>query len=47
MPVAVSCSMFVERFGGDRDLSAQSILLSTVGCTVSVPLVVALMGWLQ
>ncbi len=47
MPVAVSCSMFVERYGGDRDLSAQSILLSTVGCIVSVPLVVALMGWLQ
>lgn len=47
MPVAVSCSMFVERYGGDRDLSAQAILVSTLGCIVSVPLLVALMSWLQ
>lgn len=40
MPVAVSCGMFVERFGGDRDLAARAILFSTIACLVTVPVVV-------
>jgi malate permease and related proteins len=37
MPVAVSCGMFVERFGGDRDLGARAVLLSTLGSLLTVP----------
>lgn len=44
MPVAVSCGMFTERYGGDRDLGAQSILVSTLASLLSVPLLMALMG---
>ena len=47
MPVAVSCGLFVERFGGDRDLAARSILSSTLASSLTVPVVmtaVALIG---
>ena len=37
MPVAISCSMFTERFGGDVSLSAQGILYSTFFSLVTVP----------
>ena len=47
MPVAVSCVIFVERYGGDRDLASQGFLYSTVASLLSVPLVVALVGWLR
>lgn len=47
MPVAVSCGIFVERYGGDRDLASQGILTSTLASLLSVPLVVALVGWLR
>ena len=36
MPVAVSCGVLVERFGGDRNIVAQAILLSTVASLVTV-----------
>jgi predicted permease len=47
MPVAVSCVIFVERYGGDRDLASQGFLYSTLASLLSVPLVVALVGWLR
>jgi predicted permease len=37
MPVAISCSMFTERFGGDVSLSAQGILYSTFFSLATVP----------
>lgn len=37
MPVAVSCGMFVERFGGDRQLTGRATLYSTVASVVTVP----------
>jgi hypothetical protein len=48
MPVAISCSLFAERFGGDTRLSASSIFVSTLLSLVSVPLLYALirtLGW--
>jgi len=39
MPVAVSCSIFTERFGGDTPLAAQSIFYSTLISIASVPLI--------
>lgn len=47
MPVAVSCGLFVERYGGDRDLAAQSILYSTLASLLTVPLLMALVGWMR
>jgi predicted permease len=47
MPVAVSCGIFVERYGGDRDLASQSILTSTLASLLTVPLMVALVSWLR
>lgn len=47
MPVAVSCVIFVERYGGERDLAAQGFLYSTLASLLTVPLVVALVGWLR
>lgn len=41
MPVAVSCSLFIERFGGDRDLAASAITLSTALSLVTLPLMLA------
>lgn len=38
MPVAVSCSLFVEKFGGDRDLAARAIGYSTLLAVLTVPL---------
>jgi predicted permease len=40
MPVAISCSMFVEQYGGDRGISAASIFYTTLLSLVTVPLVV-------
>ena len=37
MPVAISCSMFVERFGGDRGLGATGIFYTTLLSLVTVP----------
>lgn len=46
MPVAISCTMFAERFGGDGALSASSIFTSTLISLVTVPLAVFLSHWL-
>ena len=46
MPVAISCSMFAERFGGDVRLSASSIFASTLLSLVTVPTLYALIRWL-
>jgi predicted permease len=40
MPVAVSCSMFVERYGGDRGLVAAGIFYTTLLSLATVPLIV-------
>ena len=48
MPVAISCSMFAERFGGDVRLSASSIFASTLLSLVTVPVLYAairVLGW--
>lgn len=46
MPVAVSCSLFLERYGGDVGLGATSIFYSTVLSLVTVPAwVYAMMRW--
>lgn len=42
MPVAVNGSMMCLEFGGDADVMAQGIFLSTVLCIVTIPLVTAL-----
>jgi len=48
MPVAISCSMFAERFGGEIRLSAASIFASTLLSLASVPALYAgirALGW--
>ncbi len=42
MPVAVSGSLFVQRFGGQVDLAARAVLYSTLLATVSTPAFYAL-----
>lgn len=42
MPVAVNGSMMCLEFGGDADVMARGIFLSTVLCIVTIPLVTAL-----
>lgn len=42
MPVAISCGMFVERFGGDPALSANAIFLTTLVSLLTVPVLVLL-----
>lgn len=37
MPVAISCSMFTDRFGGDTSLAARGIFYSTLFSIVTVP----------
>jgi len=39
MPIAVSCTVFAERFGGDVPLSARATFYSTLASLVSVPIV--------
>ena len=39
MPVAISCSLFTERFGGDTPLAARTIFYSTLLSIATVPLV--------
>jgi malate permease and related proteins len=39
MPVAISCSVFTERFGGDVSLSAQGIFYSTFFSLLTVPVI--------
>ena len=46
MPVAISCTMFTERFGGDSRLSAGTIFYSTLLGLVSVPGAVLASRWL-
>ena len=43
MPVAVSCSLFVDKFGGDRDFAARAIGYSTLAAVITVPLLFALL----
>ena len=38
MPVAVTCGIITERYGGDADLSAGAIFTSTLLCLLTVPL---------
>lgn len=38
MPVAISCSIVTERFGGDTLLAARAIFYSTLGSLITVPL---------
>lgn len=48
MPVAISCSMFAERFGGDIRLSAATIFASTLLSLITVPALYAgirALGW--
>jgi predicted permease len=48
MPVAVSCGMFVERYGGDIALTARSISYSTLLSMLTVPtLFFVLQRWLS
>ena len=47
MPVAVSCTMFVERYDGDRLLTSKGVLYSTVGSLATVPLFVLFARWLS
>jgi len=42
MPVAVSCSIFTERFGGDTSLAARAIFYSTLLSIVTVPAIIFL-----
>lgn len=37
MPVAIVCSAMAERFGGDAELAAQSVFLSTLASLATVP----------
>lgn len=46
MPVAISCTVFAERFGGDGDLSASAIFITTLVSLVTVPLSVIGSQWL-
>jgi predicted permease len=39
MPVAISCSVFTERFGGDVSLGAQGIFYSTFFSLLTVPVI--------
>jgi len=48
MPVAVSCGILTERFGGDTSLAARAIFYSTLASLVTVPAVVWIvqqLGW--
>ncbi len=48
MPVAISCGMFAERFGGDARLSAATVLASTLLSLLTVPALYAAiraLGW--
>ncbi len=40
MPVALNCSIFVDRFGGDHSLAAHAVFASTLLAFASVPLMV-------
>lgn len=46
MPVAISCTMFAERFGGDGELSASAIFSTTLFSLGTVPLAVLASHWL-
>ena len=37
MPVAISCSVMAERYGGDVPLAAQGIFYSTLFSLLTVP----------
>ncbi len=44
MPVAVTCSVVVEKYGGDVPLVSRAILVSTLASVVTVPAMIWLMG---
>jgi len=46
MPVAISCTVLVESYGGDRSLASRGILQTTVLSLVTAPLFVLLAQWL-
>ena len=46
MPVAISCSMFTERFGGDVSLGARAIVFTTLGSLLTMPAAFSLIRWL-
>lgn len=46
MPVAVSCGVLVERYGGDRDLVSQMTLVTTLFAVITVPAQMLLGHWL-
>ncbi len=45
MPVAISCSIFTERFGGDTPLAARAIFLTTLFSIATVPAIYLLAQW--
>ncbi len=44
MPCAISCGSIVERFGGDSELTAQSVVASTAASLLTVPILLRLGG---
>lgn len=46
MPVAVSCGVLVERYGGDRHFISQTILVTTVAAFATVPLLIFAGAWI-
>ena len=46
MPVAISCSMFADRYNGDRGLSASAIFITTLWSLLTVPAAVWFCHWL-
>jgi predicted permease len=46
MPVAISCTMFAERFEGDGELSASAVFWTTLVSLATVPVMVFACHWL-
>jgi malate permease and related proteins len=47
MPVAISCSVMTERFGGDTTLAAEGIFYSTFFSLLTVPAIFFLIQWFR
>lgn len=47
MPVAVSCSMFTDVFGGDTSLAARGIFYSSLFSLLTVPLLFFVIQWMH
>jgi len=45
MPVAISCSVMAERYGGDARLAAEGIFYSTFFSLLTVPAIFLLVQW--